>query len=53
MADLPYDAILLVSFGGPEGPDDVIPFWRTSPAVVASLANGSPRSVSITPTSAG
>ena len=24
MADLPYDAILLVSFGGPEGPDDVI-----------------------------
>jgi ferrochelatase len=22
----PYDAILLVSFGGPEGPDDVIPF---------------------------
>ena len=26
MVDLPYDAILLVSFGGPEGPDDVIPF---------------------------
>ncbi len=24
--DLPYDAILLVSFGGPEGMDDVIPF---------------------------
>jgi ferrochelatase len=24
--DLPFDAILLVSFGGPEGPDDVIPF---------------------------
>lgn len=23
---LPYDAFLLVSFGGPEGPDDVIPF---------------------------
>ena len=22
----PYDAVLLVSFGGPEGPDDVIPF---------------------------
>jgi protoporphyrin/coproporphyrin ferrochelatase len=22
----PYDAILLVSFGGPEGPDDVVPF---------------------------
>src|SRR6056297_1519597 len=24
--ELPFDAILLVSFGGPEGPDDVIPF---------------------------
>ena len=23
---IPYDAILIVSFGGPEGPDDVIPF---------------------------
>jgi protoporphyrin/coproporphyrin ferrochelatase len=23
---VPYDAILLVSFGGPEGPDDVMPF---------------------------
>ena len=22
----PYDAVLLVSFGGPEGPDDVMPF---------------------------
>ena len=22
----PYDAFLLVSFGGPERPDDVIPF---------------------------
>ena len=26
MTDQPYDAILLVSFGGPEGRDDVIPF---------------------------
>ena len=26
MADQPYDAILFVSFGGPEGPDDVMPF---------------------------
>ncbi|MBK9166990.1 MAG: ferrochelatase [Bryobacterales bacterium] len=26
MAVVPYDAILLLSFGGPEGPDDVIPF---------------------------
>ena len=24
--DSPYDALLLVSFGGPEGPDDVLPF---------------------------
>jgi ferrochelatase len=23
---VPYDALLLVSFGGPEGPDDVLPF---------------------------
>jgi ferrochelatase len=23
---LPYDAVLVVSFGGPEGPDDVLPF---------------------------
>src|SRR4029450_7278441 len=22
----PYDALLVVSFGGPEGPDDVLPF---------------------------
>ncbi len=26
MAD--YDAFLLVSFGGPEGPDDVMPFLQ-------------------------
>ena len=25
-AAAPYDALLLVSFGGPEGPDDVVPF---------------------------
>ncbi|HEX3811943.1 MAG TPA: ferrochelatase [Mycobacteriales bacterium] len=24
----PYDALLLLSFGGPEGPDDVMPFLR-------------------------
>ncbi|MGL5829383.1 MAG: ferrochelatase, partial [Angustibacter sp.] len=24
----PYDAILLLSFGGPDGPDDVLPFLR-------------------------
>jgi len=24
--ELPYDALLVVSFGGPEGPDDVLPF---------------------------
>ncbi|WP_432247537.1 ferrochelatase [Streptomyces sanyensis] len=32
MSDLrdpaPYDALLLLSFGGPEGPDDVVPFLR-------------------------
>ncbi len=29
MSDLePYDALLLVSFGGPEGPDDVLPFLQ-------------------------
>ncbi|HYU03812.1 MAG TPA: ferrochelatase, partial [Jatrophihabitantaceae bacterium] len=28
-ADLsPYDAVLLLSFGGPEKPDDVLPFLR-------------------------
>jgi ferrochelatase len=26
MHPLPYDALLVVSFGGPEGPEDVIPF---------------------------
>ncbi|KAA1416468.1 ferrochelatase [Nocardioides humilatus] len=25
-ADVAYDAVLLLSFGGPEGPDDVVPF---------------------------
>jgi ferrochelatase len=28
MTLVPYDALLLVSFGGPEGPDDVMPFLR-------------------------
>lgn len=26
LSELPYDALLVVSFGGPEGPDDVMPF---------------------------
>ncbi len=26
--ECPYDAILIVSFGGPEGPDDVLPFME-------------------------
>ena len=26
MSDSPFDAIMVVSFGGPEGPDDVMPF---------------------------
>src|SRR5919206_3657685 len=25
-ADAPFDAVVVVSFGGPEGPDDVMPF---------------------------
>ncbi|MEW1719182.1 ferrochelatase [Streptomyces sp. NPDC093109] len=28
LAHSPYDALLLLSFGGPEGPDDVVPFLR-------------------------
>jgi protoporphyrin/coproporphyrin ferrochelatase len=28
MGGVGYDAVLLVSFGGPEGPDDVLPFLR-------------------------
>ncbi len=28
MTAMEYDALLLVSFGGPEGPDDVLPFLR-------------------------
>jgi protoporphyrin/coproporphyrin ferrochelatase len=28
MASAPYDAILFMSFGGPEGPDDVLPFME-------------------------
>jgi ferrochelatase len=28
MVHMPYDAFLLVSFGGPEGPDEVMPFLR-------------------------
>jgi len=28
MGTMAYDAFLLVSFGGPEGPDDVLPFLR-------------------------
>lgn len=28
MTDLPYDSIVLISFGGPDGPDDVLPFLQ-------------------------
>ena len=28
----PYDAVLLVSYGGPNGPDDVLPFMRNATA---------------------
>ena len=41
----PVDCLLLVSFGGPEGPDDVAAVPRpTSPAVAASRRSGSRRS---------
>ena len=53
MVDLPYDAILLVSFGGPEGPDDVIAFLENVTRGRGGRTNGSPRSVSTTPTSVG
>jgi len=43
-----YDALLLLSFGGPEGPDDVIPFLENVPAAVASPGSGSSRSESTT-----
>ena len=26
----PYDALLLVSYGGPNGPEDVLPFLRNA-----------------------
>ncbi|MEZ6129729.1 MAG: ferrochelatase [Planctomycetaceae bacterium] len=29
MSEQPYDALLFVSFGGPEGPDDVMPFLES------------------------
>ena len=28
----PYDAVLLLSYGGPQGPDDVLPFMRNATA---------------------
>lgn len=28
----PYDAVLILSYGGPEGPDDVLPFMRNATA---------------------
>ena len=28
----PYDAVLLLSYGGPDGPDDVLPFMRNATA---------------------
>jgi ferrochelatase len=52
-SDVPFDAILVVSFGGPEGPDDVMPFLEnvsacsTSP-ITTSCSAGSARSTSRT-----
>src|SRR5260370_953465 len=43
-----YDAFLLVSFGGPEGPDDVVPFLRNVtrgrgvPATRLEVGEGAP-----------
>jgi protoporphyrin/coproporphyrin ferrochelatase len=37
-SDAPFDAILVVSFGGPEGPDDVMPFLEN-----VTLGRGVPR----------
>lgn len=36
----PYDALLLLSFGGPEGPDDVVPFLENVTRGEASPRNG-------------
>ena len=45
----PYDALLLVSFGGPEKPDDVLPVpGERHPRAAASRASGSRRSASTT-----
>ncbi len=35
-----YDAFLLVSFGGPEGPDDVMPFLENVTAAGACRGPG-------------
>ena len=48
----PYDALLLVSFGGPESPTTSSRSWRTSPAAAASRASGSRRWASTTSCSA-
>ena len=48
----PYDALLLVSFGGPEGPDEVLPFLENVTLGRGSRRNGSVRSVRTTTTSA-
>ena len=49
----PYDALLLVSFGGPEKPDDVVPFLRNVTAGQGHPGRrGSRRSASTTSSSA-
>ena len=44
----PYDALLLVSFGGPEKPEDVVPFLRNVTAGRGIPTSGSRRSASTT-----
>ena len=46
------EALLVLSFGGPEGPDDVLPFLENVTRAGASRASGWPRWPSTTTTSA-
>src|SRR4030095_4497868 len=53
---LPFDAVLLISFGGPQGPDDIRPFLanvlrgrRVPPARVEGVAPHDERSGGVSP----
>ena len=47
-----YDALLVLSFGGPEGMDDVMPFLENVTAAAIFPENGSKKSPSTTRISA-